>query len=169
MKRRWLHVLALALLCACHADLDWRELRSDEGRFTAWLPGRFSLESRTLSAFGSTPVRMQQWSAKAKESVFAVGYADFQQLGRSTLVQLSDALVGNISGSAAARREISVSGMQGIETVASGQAGGVPVSLHVRVYARGNRLYQVAVLGRPGDVSQADMETFFGSFRLIEP
>ena len=149
--------------------MDWRELRSDEGRFTAWLPGRFSLESRTLSGFAATPVPMRQWSAKAKESVFAVGYADFERIGPSTLIEMSDALVRNVSGSAAARRNVSASGMQGIETVASGRAGGVPVSLHLRVYARGSRLYQLAVLGKPDDVSQAELETFFGSFRLIEP
>ena len=33
--RASLAALALALLAACYPELDWREFRSDEGRFVA--------------------------------------------------------------------------------------------------------------------------------------
>lgn len=41
--------------------------------------------------------------------------------------------------------------------------------LRLRLIAKGTRLYQLAVLGKPEDLSTNDLETFFDSFALREP
>jgi hypothetical protein len=154
----------LLALVGCFADLDWRELRSEEGGFSVWLPAKPVEQSRELS--GRPGVVMRQWSARARETAFAAGYASLPGIDRATLTGMSDALVGNISGKVEKRHDIALGEARGIETIASGEGGGSALALRVRVYAYGGRLYQVAVLGKPGDVAEADLETFFSSFRI---
>jgi hypothetical protein len=168
MNRPFLCLALLAALCGCHADLDWREFRSDEGRFSVWFPGVPALESRQLSGRGD-PVAMRQWTAKSRSTVFAAGYADFARLDRGTLDEISVALVRNIGGTAVRQRELEIAGAKGTETIAEGYAGSARLSLRLRLYARGNRLYQIAVLGTPDDFPEDGLETFFDSFRLGPP
>src|SRR5688572_7560896 len=83
---------ALLVLAGCYPDLDWRELRPPDAGFVAMLPGRIVEESRPLPA---GPV-LRQWSSRARQSLFAVGYADLP--GPATLDGLRDTLVANIQG-----------------------------------------------------------------------
>jgi hypothetical protein len=169
--RRVYAALLACLAAGCFAELDWRELRVEDGGYSVSLPGRPSEQARPLAV---TPqvgaqITMRQWSARAKESVFAAGYADFPFADEKRLAEVSDALVRNISGRVEKRVAVALDSMSGLETVATGRSADAPLALRVRIYADGPRLYQVAVLGRPGDIPEDELDRFFSSFRLLRP
>jgi hypothetical protein len=112
---------------------------------------------------------MTQWSARARRSLFAVGYAEWPDSGPQMQAALSAALVGNISGSVLHERELRLGQARGRETIARGVAAGGPVLLRLRLYQSGGRLYQLTVLGAPDDLSEDELETFFGSLRIRQP
>jgi len=161
---RWIALLAAVLLAGCGADLDWRELRARDAGFVASLPGRAFEESRPLA--GREGVQMHQWSARARNTVFAVGYADFPRIDAATLAGLRDALVRNIGGRMEKEQPIVLGDANGVEVLARGEGGGAPLELRLRLLARGARVYQAATLGPPGELSPTELETFFGSLKL---
>jgi hypothetical protein len=163
--RRSLAALLTALfLAACYADLDWREVRVAEADFSVWLPARASEQARPLSGIAGAG-EMHQWSARARDTAFAAGYADLERSDATAAAAFSDALVRNIAGQVDSRREISLGALRGIETIATGSSAQGPLRLQLRVYAGAKRLYQVATLGKPGDLSAEESQTFFDSFR----
>src|SRR3954463_2607099 len=99
-------LLVLTMLTGCFAELDWREFRSTDGDFSVWFPARPLEQSRPLA--GPAAAVMHQWTARARETLFAAGYADFNPLDRTALVQFSDALVANIGGTVQHRSDISL-------------------------------------------------------------
>src|SRR4051794_5888455 len=106
-------LLFAVLLAGCYADLDWRELRVKEGGFSIWLPARASQQARELSGIPGAG-EMRQWSARAKETAFAAGYADVDGARLATALEFSDALVGNIGGRVESRRDLELAGLRGI-------------------------------------------------------
>jgi hypothetical protein len=156
-----------ALLLGCYADLDWREVAPPGSGFSAMLPSRVTQETRELGAT-SPGMIMHQWSASARDSLFAAGYADLPGADLAAGSALRDGLVRNISGRIERERDIVLGDAKGRETIATGATSGRNVTLHLRQYLQGARLYQVIILGRPGDLSEDELETFFGSFRLRE-
>jgi hypothetical protein len=122
-------------------------------------------EARTLGE-PFPGVAMNQWSARARGSLFAVGYAELPRAGPEMHAALGEALVRNISGTVTLQRELELGDARGRETLARGVASQQPVLLRLRLYQRAGRLYQVTVLGPPEDLSEDELETFFGSFRF---
>jgi hypothetical protein len=155
-------VIAFVALLAlgCSPELDWRELRSTEGGFSALMPARPRYEVRRLS--GASAVAMHLWSARAAKSVFGVGYADYiAAVDLRTLDDTRDALVRNIGGRLLEERPIEQIGLTGREFVAESR----DVLLRARLLVSGARLYQLAVLGERNAVAAADIELFLSSFR----
>ena len=165
IRMPFLPSLALCmLLVGCSPDLDWREVHPDGGGFSVWLPARPNAQSRPLNEGGGPPVVMWQWSARARETAFAAGYVDYPE--RPEAETLLSALVRNINGRVTDRRNVRAGDIPGIEIRAAGTASGSELELRLRVFPMGSRLYEAAVLGRPGDLTEADVETFFGSFKI---
>jgi hypothetical protein len=52
-----------------------------------------------------------------------------------------------------------------------GRAGEAPepARLAARIYVVDDRLYQIVALGRPADLPDHELETFFTSFHLVSP
>jgi hypothetical protein len=152
---------ALGLVAAaCSPELDWRELRSEEGRFVALLPGKPRLEERELS--GSRDAVMHMWTARAGGAVYGVGYRDAPDAGPGLVVRTRDALVRNIGGRLIADEEVFEGPLQGREF----RAEGANAALVARVLAGDGRLYQLAVVGKAPDMDANGVETFFSSFRV---
>jgi hypothetical protein len=166
MKARRSFAAALTALClaACYADLDWREVRVVEADFSVWLPARPSEQARPLTGIEGAG-EMHQWSARARDTAFAAGYADMDRANPTAATEFSDALVHNIAGRVDSRREISLGELHGIETIATGSSVHGPLQLRLRVYTGPKHLYQIATLGKPGDLSGEESQTFFDSFR----
>jgi hypothetical protein len=145
---------------ACSPELDWRELRSEQGGFVALLPGKPRLEERELS--GSRGAVMHMWSVRAANTVYGVGYRDAPDAGPGLVVRTRDALLANIAGRLTADKEVSEGPVRGREF----RAEGPNVTLVARVLAGDGRLYQLAVVGRSADIDATGVETFFSSFRV---
>jgi hypothetical protein len=148
-------------VAACSPELDWRELRSDEGCFVAMLPGKPSFGERELS--GKKGVVMRLWSAQAGGAAYGVGYADYP-LGNSAVIERTrDALAANIRGRIVEDREFS----QGLAKGREFRAEGPDAILAARLLMAGPRLYQVAVVGQKESVKPHDIDMFLSSFRLV--
>jgi len=152
-----------ALLGGCYPDLDWREVRADDGAYVVLFPAKPRAEARTLGG-EHAGVLMQQSSAKVRDTLFAVNFMDFPQLDGAVASGLREALLRNINGIITAERDLEEGAR---ETAADGLIGGTPARLRLREYRRGGRLYQVIVLGKRDDVSAEDLDTFFTSFKLL--
>ena len=148
------------LAAACSPKLDWRELRSEEGRFVAALPGKPELDERELS--GRPGAVMHLWSARAGGAVYGVGYVDQPTADPALVARTRDALVANIAGRLVEDKEIAQGSAQGREF----RAEGPDAILIARVLVSGRRLYQVAVVGRKTGIDVNGIETFFSSFRV---
>ena len=161
MRSRAVSILAALLAFACSPELDWRELKSSDGAFAAWMPAKPRHEVRTLP--GAPAVALHLWSARAADSVFAVGYADYPAVDARTLDSTRDTLVKNIGGQALEEKPLAQAGLAGREIVAeSGET-----RLTARLLVSGARLYQVAVLGRKDAVAPADIDLFLSSFQPL--
>lgn len=159
-------LFATLLVAACYPELDWREIRSEEGRFSILMPARPIKDSRALSGKRSGAM-LQQWSARARETAFAAGYADLLQADESAVGELRDALLRNISGKVLEERSVAIEGVSGREILAQGRIGDTAVMLRLRLIVVGNRLYQLAVLGPIPDFQASELEPFFLSFKIM--
>ncbi len=159
-------LVLLGLLAACYPALDWREIRSDEGRFSVLLPSKPRIESMPLSA-ARPEVLLHQWSAQARKTAFAIGYADLPPSDSTAGTTLRNALLHNISGKVVRDDRVEAGGMPGRETVAEGRIGDSPVTLHLRTFSVDVRLFQLAVLGPAEDFQPSEIETFFLSFKPV--
>ncbi len=171
-------LLVPAFLAACYADLDWRKLASDEGKFQILMPARSQVATREISA-GAT---MTLWTTTARDSLFGVGFTDYAGDANSHVLEARDALVRNVAGTivderadpstpkgaptlgaALAMRRITING----STRAAAKETLRPVIVHARLLPVGKRLYQMVVITRPDVLSEPDLDMFFSSFELL--
>lgn len=162
--RAILIVISSMLLAACYPDLDWREVRSEDGGFSVLLPSKPRLETQPLPA-AKFPTQLHQWSSKARKTAFAIGYADLPQSGSDAVEGMRDVLIRNISGKVISNMPIDVNGMPGRDVVAEGRIGDSVVELRLRSVTGKGRIYQLAVLGPREDFQPSEIETFFLSFK----
>ena len=162
-------VLALTALGACAPELDWRELKSDEGRFTTAMPARLRYETQPLA--GAAGVTMHLWSAQAADSVFGVGYADHSGADPDLVERTAAGLARNISGRITQRRDIKLgeraAGLEFTAEAFTAEGDAPERLLQARVLRAGERLYQQVVISPRGRLAPADLELFFSSFRLL--
>jgi len=164
--RRAAIALTVCLAAGCAPELDWRELKSDAGRFAVLMPARFNYEARTLT--GNPGVTMHLWSARAAEAAFGAGYADYPQATPLPIDRTAQDLVANIDGRITAARELrSGAGISGREFEAEGAVAGQPRVLRARLLSSGRRLYQLVVIAPKGRLADEELEMFFGSFKLL--
>jgi hypothetical protein len=168
---RWCCFALSLLLGGCYAELDWREVASNEGGFSVLMPARAHVASRPLSGIAGNPV-LYLWSTTAAHTVFGAGYAylsDANGQKASVIASLRDGLVRNIRGKLVSEQSLKAVPMDGVEFVAEGSIGDARVILNARLLVSGARIYQLAVIGPLGAVAPADLEMFFESFRLSSP
>lgn len=109
---------------------------------------------------------MHLWSARAADTLFGVGYADLQAPDAKTLTALRDALARNIQGKIVSERALSAGANAGTEFVAEGSIGEAPAVLRARLLVSGQRVYQLAAVGRARAVPAEELATFFDSFSV---
>lgn len=160
-----LALAAVLLLAGCYPELDWKEMRSAEGGFKVLMPARWEIAT-VNGADGITRVRVM---AQTPNALFGVGYADYPDEAASHIAATRDGLLPNARGRLTEDRVIN--GPTGTQARAVGIAGiaadGSPREIHARLIAREKRLFQLAVVSKPGTLSSADLDTFFLSFELV--
>lgn len=183
-SRRAVAALICALLAtACNPAYDWREHHFEDGGFTILFPQKPGRAERKL-ATPAGEVTMKMVSVRVEETVFGAASADFAAPpDAAALAAMHTALLKNLDGSvyshqpvtsnapaALAGREVVKRGSieKSIGTSAGTSATGeraVAAQLRARFFVRGNRYYQIAVMGRQGAVADADLDLFFSSFK----
>lgn len=164
--RALIAAIFLVTLTSCYPDLDWREIHSEEGRFSVLLPSKPQIENRPL-ATDRPDILMHQWSARARSTAFAIGFADLSGSDISAHLKFREALVRNISGRVIGVTNVSTNGIAGDEAVAEGRVGDAAVKLRLRTFSLNSRLYQLAVLGPTNDFRPDEVDTFFLSFKFV--
>lgn len=161
-----LPLLAALLLSACSPDLDWRELNSAEGNFQVLMPGRPKMVSGPAGGAGGSNATMTMWTAETGNALFGAGYTDYSDEATTHIDASRDGLVRNIRGKIIEDRDTRDGDMIlrviRLEGVAPDGAARV---MHARLYASSHRLYQMAIIAKPGALTENDLETFFTSFK----
>ncbi len=159
-------LVGLLALAGCSPEFDWRELKSDAGRFAVLMPAKFHHEARTLAANPGND--MHRWSARAADSVFGVGYTDYPAGTAVSIERTTQDLVGNLSGRITSSREARLDGRaSGRRFSAEGAVAGQPRVLHALLLQSDRRLYQLVVIAPKGRIDAAELEMFLDSFKLL--
>jgi hypothetical protein len=152
-----------AALSACSPRFDWRDYRSTEAPYSVLFPGKPATHTRTVDLDGHATA-MTMTAAEVEGTVFAVGSAaltdEFQ--ARHATASMRTAMVRNIGGTVSKEAERDGA----VEIEAHGANGGRPLQLHGRFVARGNRAYQVIVMGPEKAIDAENIDTFIRSFKL---
>lgn len=157
------------LLAACSPRYNWREVRSNDARFTVLLPAKPATLTRPVS-LGGAPVAMTMTAAEVNGVAFAVGSAELADAAsaNAALDAMEQAMLGNIHGSVRHETSNSTSAGRSIELEAGGTPaarGGDAPLLVARFVARDRRVYQAIVLGPEKSVPREAVDTFLDSFR----
>jgi len=173
----WPRLLSIALtacaLLACTPALDWREVRGANAPFTVMLPAKPAVQTRQLELAGMQ-VTMTMTAAVADEVTFGVASVQLPNPAgvMPALEAMKNALVSNIDGSIRKQTQAPSSYGPGpafdIEALGKPgpRTGGKPLMLYARFVARGQRIYQVAVIGPAQAVTQDTADMFLSSFKL---
>ena len=167
----------LTMLGACTPRYDWRDVRGAGAPYLVLLPAKPSTHTRSVN-LGGIQASMTMTAAEVGDATFAVGTAELPDAAQAqaALLVMKDTLVKNVGG--VVRHEKSTLGSQastieldaGPAATALGSATaartGRATALHARLLARGNRVYQVIVIGADRKIPQDAIDTFLTSFKL---
>jgi hypothetical protein len=185
---RTLAWLAAAVLIACSPKFDWREIRSAPDSYAISLPGKPQIVTRDVEVpleKGPQKMSMTMTSAGVGATMFAVGVAHLPAdvhkdpaALQAAMAFFRDGLLRNIGVRGADKEATPPPGRIAPATLrastafeAQGQLARTgekpePARLAARIYVVDDRLYQIVVMGRPADLPDQEIETFFTSFRL---
>lgn len=158
-----LPVLAAVVLAACSPTYNWREYNSPDAPYQAMFPDKPTTHTRSVNLDGLT-VNMTMAAADIEGTVYAIGSAEAPDAAQAqaAVAAMKTAMVKNIS--ATVTREESKNSALDIE--AKGVQNGVPMRLVGHFESRGNRFYQVIVMGKDKNVPQDEVDMFMSSFKL---
>lgn len=157
-------VLAATLLAGCNPTYNWRDHASPDGAWKALFPAKPATFARSVDLDG-LQVEMTMTAAEVDGVTFAVGSANAPDGARAqaALPAMRRALLRNIgkdddaAPAAPAAQDV-------LQVDATGSSNGQPVRLQGRFVARGVRVFQVIVLGKPDGAPPEQVEQFLTSF-----
>ena len=157
-------MLAALLLAGCNPTYNWREHTSQEGRYKVLFPAKPATFTRPVDVDGLR-VEMTMTAAEVDGATFAVGAATAPDAARAraTLPAMRLALLRNIG---VGIDDAPAAEQDGLRVDAAGTVNGRPMRLHGRFEARGERFYQVIVLGPADAAPPEQVEQFLSSFAL---
>ena len=157
-------LLAASLLAGCNPTYNWRDHTSQEGRYKVLFPAKPATFTRPVDVDGLR-VEMTMTAAEVDGATFAVGAATAPDAAhaRAALPAMRLALLRNIGADDAAD-DAAPASQDSLRVDASGAANGKPMRLHGRFEARGERFYQVIVLGPADAAPPEQVEQFLSSF-----
>jgi len=154
-------LLAASLLPGCNPTYNWREHTSHEGRYKILFPAKPATVTRAVNLDG-LQVQMTMTAAEVDGATFAVGAATAPDAAhaRAALSAMRQALLRNIGTGDDGAPAV----QDGLRVEATGAANGKPMRLHGRFEARGERFYQVIVLGPANATPPEQVDQFLSSF-----
>jgi hypothetical protein len=162
MRRlRSLCALALWVVVGCSAPV----FTSEEGRFSVRMPG--APEYRMVTVDSADPMPLHKWTVQRGTTTFMVAYADIPVEGREAseiLAGARESVLSKPERKLLSERSVSLGGSPGTELEIGGPNG---ISMRMRIFLVGARLYQILVAGRDQDGFQADETDFLASFKVL--
>ncbi|MDY0965483.1 hypothetical protein [Massilia sp. CFBP9026] len=154
-------LLAASLLGGCNPTYNWREHTSQEGHYKILFPAKPATFTRAVDLDGLR-VQMTMTAAEVDGATFAVGAAMAPDAvrARAALPAMRQALLRNIG----ADDDAAPAPQDGLRVEATGAANGKPMHLHGRFETRGERFYQVIVLGPANAAPPEQVDQFLSSF-----
>jgi len=154
--------VAAALLGGCSPTYNWRDYASPDGAYRVLFPAKPDTHTRSID-LGGIRVDMTMTAAEVEGTTFAVGTALAQDaaMAKATLPAMRQALLRNIGATVEA--EAPEPGKP-LAVDATGKGNGGPVRLIGRFVAKGARVYQVIVVGKPGAMPPEQTAQFLASF-----
>lgn len=162
------------MLAACSPKYDWRDYSSPDSPYRVMFPGKPATYTRSVNLDGMK-VDMTMTATEVEGATYAVGSAQAPDAAqaRAALDAMKTALVRNIGATTATEKsQASAVGGSGTSALssnvaASGVVNGVPMRLVGHFEARGNRFYQVVVIGPAKSIEPEPTEQFISSFKLL--
>ena len=174
MSKQFLSILVIAagaLLAACNPTYNWRDYNSPDAQFRVMFPAKPASHTRTVDLNGMR-VDMTMTAAQVEGVTFAVGTGTAPDPARAqaALGDMKTALLRNLG--ARVRRDSTAAGaapqaQASIDLDAVGQSNGQPMLLRGHFVAKGNRFYQVIVMGPERGVPSEQVEQFMSSFKPL--
>jgi hypothetical protein len=160
IKQLFPALLAAAVLAGCSPTYNWRDFSSADGSFRVLFPAKPSTHTRAID-LGGIKVDMTMTAAEVEGTTFAVGtaVAPDAAMAQATLPAMRQALLRNIGASDSAPPA-----GEKLDVDAVGKGKGGPVRLVGRFVAKGTRVYQVIVVGKPGAMPPEHTAQFLTSF-----
>ena len=155
---------AVLALAACSPGLDWRELRPEGADVRVMFPCKPTISSHPATQ--AEPVTMGLAQCEAAGQSFALSWAqvdDPAQLS-AALRQMRESLAHKMSAQRSEPRPVQVPGMTPNVEAQQQILIGARQQARVAVFTRGQRVYQVLMLGARPDA--AAWETYLSSVRL---
>ncbi len=164
IKQRLLACLGAALLGGCSPTYNWRDYTSGDGDYRVLFPAKPSTHTRSID-LGGIRVDMTMTAAEVEGNTFAVGtaVAPDAAMAQATLPAMRQALLRNIGAADSVQPPAPAPGAP-LEVDAAGTGNGAPVRLVGRFVAKGARVYQVIVVGKPGAMKPEETRQFLSSF-----
>ncbi|SFC60430.1 hypothetical protein [Massilia yuzhufengensis] len=159
IKQLLLVSLSAAALAACSPAYNWRDYNSPDGAFRVLFPAKPATHTRDID-LGGIRVAMTMTAAEVEGTTFAVGtaVAPDAAMAQATLPAMRQALLRNIGASEEAKPGAAL-----LAVDATGKGKGA-LRLVGRFVAKGERVYQVIVVGKPGAMPPEQTEQFLSSF-----
>jgi len=179
MRKKSLPLIAATLLTtvcvtACSPKFNWRDYRSNDAPYTVQFPGKPSQQTRTVDLDGQQ-VSLTMAATEIDGTTFAVASGELPDAPHAQMAVLAmkTAMVKNIDGVVSSDKIAAVSsgnagaGQQtSIDIEAKGSRNNAPMLLNGKFIAKGNRIYQVIVVGPEKQVVRETVDTFISSFKL---
>lgn len=171
MQKRLLCALPLAaalLLPGCNPTYNWRDYSSPDAPYRVMFPAKPATHTRSVDLDGMR-VDMTMTAAEVEGVMFAVGtgVAPGPAQARAAVSAMKTALVRNI-GAKVERESAAATGAEAaVDVDALGTANGQPMKLRGHFEARGQRFYQVIVMGKANAVTPEHTDQFMSSFKLL--
>lgn len=166
IKQCFLALLSAIMLAGCSPTYNWRDYASAEGAYRVLFPAKPATHTRAID-LGGIKVDMMMTAAEVEGTTFAVGtaVAPDAALAQATLPAMRRALLRNIGAGDVAESLDAAPGNAALDIDAVGKGNQGQVRLVGRFLAKGNRMYQVIVMGSPGAMPPEHTEQFLSSFK----
>jgi hypothetical protein len=161
-------------LVACSPKYNWRDYISPDAPYRIMFPGKPATYTRSVELNGMQ-VSMTMTATEVEGAMYAVGTAQAPDAAQAqaAIAAMKIALVRNI-GAAEAREKSAAAVVAGgsatrtpatSDMQADGILNGVPMRLLGHFEARGNRFYQVVVMGPAKAIEPEPADQFISSFK----
>ncbi|MDB5746189.1 MAG: hypothetical protein JWP72_1037 [Massilia sp.] len=175
MSKQFFSVLVIAcstLLAACNPTYNWRDYNSPDAPYRVMFPAKPASHTRAVDLNG-LKVDMTMTAAEVEGVTFAVGTgtAPGPARAQAALGDMKTALLRNLGAKvqreSAAAASAAGTAQSSIDIDALGKTNGRPIMLRGHFAAKGNRFYQVIVMGPEKSVATEQVDQFISSFKPL--